>query len=169
MWVADFIDNKIYAYTSPPRRENTARNSTRYVTPTTTTHDGIWSNGTTMWVSTILATTKSTPISMSIPLTRRQPRLRQPDRLQRCPYGIGLNGETTVWVSRLHRRQKAVRLQPGHQGPRLQQDFTTHRPIAGNSRLHRPHGPTALTMWVSDSADRQGLLLQPGRKLRCHP
>ena len=110
MWVADFQDDKLYAYWLSSGARNSGRTSTS-TRPTPTR--GIWSNGTTMWVAdsddTLYAYTLSTgdrDTSKEFDLHSRQ---------RPIPPASGQTGPRCGWPTR---RRQALRLHAVDRGPR---------------------------------------------------
>ena len=167
MWVAESISDKIYAYRMSDKERDASKDFDSLVAAGNRDPRGIWSDRDTMWVadeadSKVYAykmSDKTRDASRDFKHVRDGHRIRQPRRhLVRRRHHVG--GQSVP--------QKALRLQPEHQGPRCQQGLQ-HAQRGGQQqarrhlvrRRHRVGGRCS-------SRKRQGLFLQHAPEQRRH-
>ena len=149
MWVADWQDDKIYAYSMSTKERESAKDFNTLSAAGNGSPEGIWSDGTTMWVPDRLDD-KIYAYSMS---TKARDSAKDFDTLSAArnssPAGIWSDG-TTMWVADSY-TDKIYAYSMSTKARESAKDFNTLR-AAGNSR---PVGiwSNGTTMWVGDSED----------------
>ena len=149
MWVADYVDDKIYAYSMSTKARDISKDFNTLIAAGNRIPYGLWSDGTTMWVSDVGAD-KIYAYSMS---TKERDIAKDFNTLiaagNRIPAGLWSDG-TTMWVSdggadKIYAYSMATKARDNAK------DFNTLI-AAGNSEPHDIWSD-GTTMWVADWID----------------
>ena len=151
MWVADSVDNKIYAYSMSTKARDSNKDFNTLSAAWNENPQGIWSDGTTMWVAD-WADEKIYAYSMS---TKARDSNKDFNTLiaagNRGPRGLWSDG-TTMWVAD-SREDKIYAYSMSTKERDSAKDFNTNTLSSGWNRYPRGIWSDGTTMWVGDWID----------------
>ena len=124
IWIADAIDNKIYAYNLANKARDASQDFDTLAAASNTNPRGIWSDGTTMWVADSGNDEKIYAYNFA---TKARDASQDFDTLSdannNSPHGIWSDG-TTMWVANNQNNKKIYAYNLATKARVVEQDFT---------------------------------------------
>ena len=150
IWVSDFLDRKLYAYTLASGERDDAKDFNTLDPAGNDNPRGIWSDGDTMWVADRTATTSCTPTGCRTgPAFRQRTSTPSAPPATADPQGLWSNGEI-MWVTDdADDKLYAYQISDGARLPAEDIDTLSE---AGNDHAEGIWSD-GVTMWVADDVD----------------